>query len=97
MDFVIKDLKENIVNLARTIGYINLDTVNHNEFGMVRKLSYNNYPRFHLFVKQRGDHFHFSLHLDQKQPSYAGSHAHSGEYEGVAVENEVDRIKEILK
>jgi len=45
----------------------------------------------------QGQDFIFSLHLDQKQPSYQGSHAHSGEYFGPVVETEADRIKEILK
>jgi len=96
-DFIIKNLKENIVSIARRIGYLNLDTMSSNEFSMVRKLTGNNYPRFHIYVKQQGDHFNFNLHLDQKQPSYKGTHAHNGEYEGPVIENEVDRICELLK
>lgn len=96
MDFVIKNYKENIVSLAREIGYINIDTINHNEFSMVRKLTLNNYPRFHIYLKQQGEHYYFNLHLDQKAPIYKGVHAHNGEYEGPVIENEADRIKEIL-
>jgi hypothetical protein len=96
MDFIIKDLKENILNVARQIGYIMLEAKSPNEYNLVRRLSIDNYPRFHIYVKQRGDHFEFSLHLDQKKPIYKGTHAHNGEYDGPVVEEEADRIKEIL-
>ncbi len=38
----------------------------------------------------------FSLHLDQKRPSYKGSKAHSGEYKGKLIEQEEERIKRLL-
>ena len=96
MDFVIKNIQENIVGVARALGYVIIDT-NDNEFNLVRKLVGQNYPRFHAYVKQNGSDFEFGLHLDQKKPSYEGSHAHSGEYFGPVVETEAGRIKEILK
>ena len=96
MDFIIKNIKENITSVARKIGYVIIDARNNVEYNLVRKLTGQNYPRFHIYVKQRGEHFDFSLHLDQKQPSYAGTHAHSGEYEGPVVAEEMDRIKFFL-
>ncbi len=96
MEFVIKNLKENIVNLAHQIGYINIDTTDYNKFSMVRKLTYQNYPRFHIYLKEAGDKLIFNLHLDQKAPIYKGVHAHSGEYEGPIIEDEADRIKRLL-
>lgn len=96
MDFEIKNLEENIVSVARKIGYLIIDSRENNEYNLVRKLTGQNYPRFHAYVKQQGQNFIFSLHLDQKKPSYEGSHAHSGEYFGPVVENEADRIKQIL-
>jgi hypothetical protein len=36
-----------------------------------------------------------NLHLDAKKPSYEGTSAHSGEYNGAVVENESQRIKKI--
>jgi hypothetical protein len=96
MDFVIKNLNENVANIAREIGYLIIDSKGYNEYNMVRKLGYDNYPRFHIYLKQAGDKLIFNLHLDQKQPSYKGSHAHSGEYEGPVVESEADRIKQLL-
>ena len=96
MDFIIKDIKENIAETARKIGYVIIDAKENNEYNLVRRLGIGNYPRFHIFVRQAGDRLLFGLHLDQKQPSYKGSHAHSGEYDGPVVEEEADRIKEIL-
>ncbi len=97
MNFIIKDIRENIVVLARRIGYQILEAKSHNEYNLVRKLTRDNYPRFHLFVIQAGDNFHFNLHLDQKEPSYPGTHAHSGEYDGPPVQDEAERIINLLE
>lgn len=96
MDFVIKNIQENIAGVARKIGYLIIDSREYEEYNMVRKLTYGNYPRFHIYLKQRGDSYIFNLHLDQKAPIYKGVHAHSGEYEGPVVETEADRIKQLL-
>jgi hypothetical protein len=96
MDFEIKNVQENIVSVARKIGYVIIDT-NGNQYNLVRKLAIDNYPRFHLYVVQNGFNYNFGLHLDQKAPIYKGTHAHNGEYFGPVVENEADRIKETLK
>lgn len=97
MDFVIKNMQENIAAIANRIGYIIIDSREYEQYNMVRKLTYENYPRFHIYAKIRGNHFIVNLHLDQKQPSYKGGHAHSGEYFGPVVETEADRIKDILQ
>jgi hypothetical protein len=97
MDFVIKNIEKNIVGVARELGYLIIDTKENGEYNLVRKLDINNYPRFHAYVTQQGTDFNFSLHLDQKAPIYQGVHAHNGEYFGPVVEQEADRIKEILK
>ena len=96
MDFEIKNLKISEINLARQIGYVIIDAKGNNEYNLVRKIHQDNYPRFHIYLKQKGDNYIFSLHLDQKKPSYEGSHAHSGEYFGPIVEEEADRIKGLL-
>jgi len=97
MDFTIENIQKSIVTVAHEIGYVIIDT-NGNEYNLVRKLAGYNYPRFHIYLKQQGLNFIFSLHLDQKAPIYkgVGVHAHNGEYFGPAVETEADRIKEIL-
>lgn len=64
----------------------------------VRRLGAGFYPRFHLYAEERGDVLFLNLHLDQKQPSYGGgSHAHSGEYEGSIVEQEMQRLLTALR
>ncbi len=96
MDFEIKNIKENIVGVARALGYIIIDTKENGEYNLVRKLDFDNYPRFHAYVKQNDFDYSFSLHLDQKKPIYEGAHAHNGEYFGPVVETEADRIKQLL-
>jgi hypothetical protein len=98
MDFTIKNLQKSVVAVSREIGYLIIDTNERGEVNMVRKLADQNYPRFHIYLKTQGQDFLFSMHLDQKQPSYGGgSHAHSGEYFGPVVDEEADRIKIILE
>ena len=94
MKFVCKKPKENIVNLARILGYRILKGTD-SEFNFVRPLT-GNYPRFHLYLKDNGGILNFSLHLDQKKPSYQGQTRHSGEYGGELVEAEKQRIEKIL-
>jgi hypothetical protein len=96
MDFVLKNIQKSIVKISREVGYLIIDTKENGEYNMVRKLTANHYPRFHIYLKQRGNDFVFDLHLDQKKPSYEGSHAHSGEYFGPVIDGEADRIKSIL-
>lgn len=97
MDFVIKNIEVNIAETARSLGYLIIDTKENGEYNLVRKLTIENYPRFHIYLKQAGDRLIFNLHLDQKQPSYQGTHAHGGEYDGPTVEAEAERIKNILE
>jgi hypothetical protein len=97
MDFVIENIQENIVQVARKIGYVIIDTAENGQYNLVRKLSLGNYPRFHIYAQQQGRNLNISLHLDQKAPRYEGAHAHAGEYAGPVIDEEVDRIKELLK
>ncbi|OGD24608.1 hypothetical protein A2819_00010 [Candidatus Azambacteria bacterium RIFCSPHIGHO2_01_FULL_40_24] len=96
MDFIIKNLQKSVVTVSREIGYVVIDTAPSGQYNLVRRLDRDNYPRFHVYLKQQGIDFIFSLHLDQKKPVYRGAHAHSGEYFGPVVEGEADRIKSIL-
>ncbi len=96
MKFVIKNPKENIVNLVRNLGYV-LKAGGTEEFNCVRSIGNMGYPRFHVFIREDKDELVFNLHLDQKKPSYSGNRAHSGEHDGRVVEEEAERIKNILK
>lgn len=96
MEFIIKNLKESVNGLMRKIGYHPAYFQNEKEVSIVRQISGNDYPRFHLYIKQDSQDFNFSLHLDQKKPSYKGVKGHSGEYDGDVVEGEAERIKNLL-
>ncbi len=96
MKFVIENPKENTLNLIRRLGYRPLGTKGE-EISCIRRLDMGDYPRFHLFIKQEQGKFVFSLHLDQKKPSYQGATAHSGEYEGEIIQKEAERIKGNIK
>jgi len=82
--------KENILNIVRKIGYYA-----HNG-SFVRPLERGGYPRFHLYIKEKGTDLIFDLHLDQKKPVFKTVTDHAGEYDGPVVENEAQRIKQLL-
>ena len=96
MKFAIKNTEGNIVRLGRQLGYRFLGTTENKEYSFVRSVLSGDYPRFHIYIKQDNSEIIFNLHLDQKKPSYKGSSAHGGEYEGELVEQEAQRIKQEL-
>jgi len=96
MKFVIKNTGENLINLARKIGYY-FQEQKQDELSFVRPLERSGYPKFHLYIKSDQEDLIFNLHLDQKRPIYKGAPAHAGEYEGTIVENEAERIKQTLR
>lgn len=59
----------------------------------VKRLGPDFYPRYHAYVEEGESGFIVNLHLDQKKPSYEGTAAHGGEYDGAAVEREATRLK----
>ncbi|MBW6441132.1 hypothetical protein K0B03_03825 [Patescibacteria group bacterium] len=84
------DLNVNITNFMRKCGYAPF----HSSFARV--LAGSGYPRFHIYINDNGDKYILNLHLDQKRPSYGKETAHSGEYDGKVVEDEVERIMKFL-
>jgi hypothetical protein len=84
--------------LIRRAGYGKIVDRARGEVSYVYRLSRTAfYPRFHCYIeKDEAASFVVNIHLDQKQPSYEGSHMHSGEYEGEGVEKEARRIKEAI-
>lgn len=110
MQFQIKNINKSINDIMRQIGYQPAYFQNEREFSIVRQLGRNDYPRLHLYIKEinnpsspvgssgqmKGKNIIFSLHLDQKKPSYQGSTGHSGEYGGDLVEGEARRIQNVL-
>jgi len=97
MEFQIKGpFKDNTYNLMRKAGYhFQGKEIEKEELIFMRPI--RSYPRFHLYLKVEGGNLIFNLHLDQKRPIYKGITAHSGEYKGKLVEEEIKRIKEIIK
>lgn len=89
-----KNLAENFEYfLRRRFFYKKINNRHTGEDSFVRQLTPNRYPRFHMYVRDEGERIIFNLHLDQKEASYKGSHAHNAEYEGEVVEAEIARLK----
>ena len=80
----------------RRAGYGYIRDRHSGQDSFVRRLGSGHYPRLHMYIKEQGDKIIFNLHLDQKQASYAGAHAHSAEYDGDVVEQEVERLKNCI-
>jgi len=89
-------LKETPVVFLRRAGYGMIYDRHRGQESFVRRLGGLFYPRFHVYIAEEGERVILNLHLDQKQSSYAGSHMHSGEYDGELVEQELTRIKSLL-
>jgi len=83
----------NPLEALRKAGYSPFRDPKSGEFSFVCRLGPDFYPRFHLYLKEDDRFTTFSLHLDQKHVSYAGSHMHNGEYDGERVEQEMARIQ----
>lgn len=80
----------------RKAGYAYIINKHGGDDSFVRSLSRNFYPRFHVYIVREQDKIIFNVHLDQKKPSYEGSHMHNGEYDGEVVEEEIGRLKSLL-
>jgi len=91
-----KNLSVNGSQILRSVGYnVFIDRKTGNE-SYSRRLGSGFYPKFHIYLYENIDKIIINLHLDQKQPSYSGSHAHNGEYDGEIIEKEIKRIKNLI-
>ncbi len=77
--------------LIRRCGYGLVRDPRATETSYSRRLGNNIYPRFHLYVNSE-DPLILNLHIDQKQASYEGSTAHSGDYDSEYVKQEAQRV-----
>ncbi|OIO49386.1 MAG: hypothetical protein AUJ34_01350 [Parcubacteria group bacterium CG1_02_41_12] len=93
MNITIQNPSTHSRNLLRRAGYA-MQQNQKGEINFVRRIHGADYPRFHLYVNKEepGKFIEISLHLDEKKPSYEGQKAHSGEYDGLVLEQERDRI-----
>lgn len=96
MRFRINLTGKTIYNMMRECGYTpeRFDDQT-DEFRFHRSITGRPYPKFHIYCTVFNGTASLNLHLDQKQPSYKGTHAHSGEYDGELIENENARIQQI--
>lgn len=94
-----KQIKKNLYDLIRRLGYQWQGGQKDNLVSGIRRIGRSAYPRFHLFIKKLNNQegFVLSLHLDQRRTIYSGSRAHSGEYDTPLVKQEAERIRSVLK
>lgn len=76
----------------RSAGY-HPQTNRDGETSYVKSIRGAGFPRFHVYANEMPSGWEITLHLDQKKPTYEGFSAHSGDYDGAAVEKELERIK----
>lgn len=81
----------------RHAGYAVLIDRSRTQKSFARRFHHDFYPRFHVYIEDKQDRWAINLHLDQRAPVYAGVTAHSGEYDGTVVEQEMARIESFFK
>jgi len=97
-----KQLTETPELWLRRTGYAYILDRASGQASFVRRLTRDFYPRFHLYweseINQRTqeEKIIFNIHLDQKKPGYVGYNRHNAEYDGEAVEQEVERLRQLL-
>src|SRR3989338_2363797 len=95
----IKFKKEQILDpekFIRRCGYAKIIDRRARKTSFAKRIHRDFYPRFHVYIKESADSVIFDLHLDQKRPIYEGVTAHSGEYDGEAVDREAARIRNVI-
>ena len=97
MKIVIQNPKENPASALRRCGYhFERAHPGTGEISAARAMSAGEFPRLHAYAKIFGKNLEINLHLDQKKPSYLGTSAHGGEYDGKIIEEEAERIRSLL-
>lgn len=99
MRFSLPKLNIAPTNFLRQCGYSKISNPHkNNEISYARGLDPGRfYPRFHAYLEIDSKGTKINLHLDAKKPSYEGTSAHAGEYDGEIIENEAARIKSIAE
>ncbi len=89
-------LPDHARNILRRAGYGEQRTRN-GQISFIRRVMGERFPRYHAYVEDTADGgMQLNLHVDQKEATYEGSSAHSGEYEGPVVEREMERIVQFV-
>jgi len=93
-----KPLRAHARHILEEAGYHSFNDPNTGKESFVLRLGRAFYPRYHLYIKLlSGGGVECDLHIDQKQASYEGQQAHSGEYDGPLVEEETQRLMRWLQ
>lgn len=95
MKLTLKKLNRNNVPEIMRQGRYRYMGQSGDQMSFVRALGQNHYPRFHIYLKEDKSkkEVNVTLHLDQKNMSYKGSTAHSGDYDGNLLTEEAERMK----
>jgi hypothetical protein len=100
MKFTINLSGKTIYTFMRSCGYAPAySSGGADESVFQRLLGGREYPKFHAYctVSPETKSATVNLHLDQKQPSYQGAHAHNAEHSGSVVEAEAARIQSLVE
>jgi len=89
-------LQEQPTTLLRRAGYSYIHDRRTGQSSFVRRLGQNFYPRFHCRVFDQGGLVTFTLHLDQRPTRYSGAPAHAAEKDTPAVQQEMERLQEVI-
>ncbi|MEK7615398.1 MAG: hypothetical protein AAB431_03375 [Patescibacteria group bacterium] len=89
--FISGPLPDHARNLLRRTGYAEQRT-RSGQISYTKRVTGERFPRYHAYVEDLNGGVQINLHVDQKEASYEGSSAHSGDYEGRVVEEEMARI-----
>ncbi len=94
MRISIKGFEKNIYNLLRSAGYHPDRGDRGEQISFCKPIRGGRYPRYHIYYDKHKEELR--LHLDQKPSKYKNAPDHAGEYNGPLVEEEAERIKNIL-
>ncbi len=94
--FIPGPLADTARNLLRRAGY-GEHRGREAQLSYTKRIQGSSFPRYHAYVEDRDGGMQLNLHLDQKEATYEGSRAHSGEYGGPLVERENARIVAFVK
>ena len=94
--FIPGPLPDQARNLLRKAGY-GEHRGYEAQMSYTRRLQNTMFPRYHAYVEDKNGGMQLNLHLDQKEASHGGGHAHSGEYNGPLVERENARIVSAIR
>lgn len=92
-NFVIKKGAYHSLMIMRRLGYAPY-TNRQGVDSFVRRVHGAEFPRYHLYVNNESENEMIcSVHIDQRAPSYQGTHAHGGDYDSPLTDAEIERLQ----